>query len=103
VVRGAPILVLDEPTASLDEENASLVRAALHDLRQNRITIVIAHDLSTVREADCIYYLDQGCVLEQGSHEVLLRQNGRYAAMYRLQTGSSESDTDWEDHRAVAG
>jgi ATP-binding cassette subfamily B protein len=84
-IRGAPILVLDEPTASLDRQNANLVREALHDMRPNCLTFIIAHDLSTVEEADEIIYLEDGRILERGTHDELMALAGRYAETYRIQ------------------
>ncbi|MEE9129372.1 MAG: ABC transporter ATP-binding protein [Phycisphaerales bacterium] len=84
-VRAAPILVLDEPTASLDNENNQRIREALRELSKDRISFIIAHDLSTVEEADLILYLEHGRVVEQGTHARLMRRGGRYAAMYALQ------------------
>jgi ATP-binding cassette subfamily B protein len=85
VVRGAPILVFDEPTASLDNDNNRLIRQALRTLSRDRLCIVVAHDLSTVEEADAIFYLAGGRVLERGTHAELMQRNGSYAAMYALQ------------------
>ncbi|MBT8486965.1 MAG: ABC transporter ATP-binding protein/permease, partial [Phycisphaerae bacterium] len=84
-IRRAPILVLDEPTASLDNENNRLVRDALRALSADRITFIIAHDLSTVARDNRVLYLDQGRVVEEGTHEALIRQGGRYAALCMLQ------------------
>jgi ATP-binding cassette subfamily B protein len=87
VLRDAPILVLDEPTAALDASSEALVMSALERLMQGRTTFVIAHRLSTVRNADKIVVLGQGQVLEVGSHDELLRRNGHYARLVRLQNG----------------
>ncbi|MHC5002394.1 MAG: ABC transporter ATP-binding protein [Planctomycetota bacterium] len=85
IVREAPILVLDEPSASLDNDNNRLLRRTLRELRPDRITLIIAHDLSTVEDADRILYLEHGRIVEEGTHAELLARNGRYATMYRLQ------------------
>lgn len=89
LLRDAPILVLDEPTAALDASSEALVMSALERLMQGRTTFVIAHRLSTVRHADKIVVLDQGQVLETGTHDELLRRNGHYARLVRLQYGEA--------------
>jgi len=83
-IREAPILILDEPTSSLDNENTRLVRDALRDLSRDRISFIIAHDLSTVHDDNLVFYLDRGNVVEQGTHAELLVAGGPYAAMYAL-------------------
>lgn len=89
VVRAAPILVLDEPTSSLDQENSGLIREALRELRSGRVTILVAHDLSTVQGADQILFLDRGRVIERGTHAELLALGGRYATAFRLQRSAT--------------
>src|SRR5262249_33466420 len=90
LARQAPILILDEPTTGLDNANERQVMAALEELCQNRTTLLITHALPQARSADRILYLERGVVLEQGTHESLLRTNGRYAMLYRLQTGQGD-------------
>jgi ATP-binding cassette, subfamily B, bacterial MsbA len=87
MLRNSPILLLDEPTASLDGESERQVRMALQQLMSGRTVVVIAHRLSTVTQADKIYVLDEGNVVESGGHEELLRIGGLYFRLYRLQTG----------------
>jgi subfamily B ATP-binding cassette protein MsbA len=82
-----PILLLDEPTASLDGESEVQVRLALRQLMSGRTVVVIAHRLSTVTQADKIYVLDEGKIMESGRHEELLRIGGLYSRLYRLQIG----------------
>jgi ABC-type multidrug transport system fused ATPase/permease subunit len=89
VLRNAPILVLDEPTAALDAGSEALVMGALERLMRGRTTFIIAHRLSTIRNADKIIVMDQGRVLEVGSHADLLRRDGHYARLVRLQSGAS--------------
>jgi subfamily B ATP-binding cassette protein MsbA len=86
ILRNAPILILDEATSALDSESELLVQQALANLMQNRTTFVIAHRLSTVRNADLIVVIDKGRILETGTHESLLGSNGLYSRFFRLQT-----------------
>lgn len=82
LLRDAPILLLDEATSALDNESEQLIQAALEELEKGRTTIVIAHRLSTVQNADQIIVLDQGRIVEQGRHHDLLALDGLYAKMY---------------------
>ncbi|PDT30560.1 cyclic beta-1,2-glucan ABC transporter [Rhizobium sp. L9] len=83
ILKDAPILVLDEATSALDVETEARVKAAIDNLRQNRTTFIIAHRLSTVREADMVLFLDDGRVVEQGGFDELSHSNGRFAALLR--------------------
>jgi len=83
LLRNPPILLLDEATASVDTETERQIQAALDVLMQHRTSFVIAHRLSTVRHADCIYVLDKGSIVEQGTHDELLAHNGVYATLCR--------------------
>jgi len=85
LLRDTPILLLDEATSALDTRSEAVVQAALDSLSAGRTTIVIAHRLSTVRNADRIVVLDRGRVVDQGSHDQLLARGGLYAELYRLQ------------------
>ncbi|WP_339613970.1 ABC transporter transmembrane domain-containing protein [uncultured Parvibaculum sp.] len=85
MLRDAPILLMDEPTSALDAQSESKVQEALDRLMEGRTTIVIAHRLSTVRNADRIYVLDRGEVVQSGSHDELLAEGGLYATLYSLQ------------------
>ncbi|MEO0434195.1 MAG: ABC transporter ATP-binding protein [Cyanobacteria bacterium J06656_5] len=87
-IRQAPIVILDEPTSGLDSASEALVSDALHRLSQGKTSFWISHNLSTVQHADQILYVEQGCILERGTHSQLMAQAGRYAHMYKLQSGS---------------
>ncbi len=100
LLRDAPILVLDEPTAALDAQSEDLVMSALERLMAGRTTLIIAHRLSTIRNADQIVVLDRGSVAEQGRHEELMRRNGVYARLVRLQSGGAEQQ-DRESAAAI--
>jgi ATP-binding cassette subfamily B protein len=91
IVTQAPVLLLDEATSALDSENEILVQTALRDVMSDRTTLVIAHRLSTVLEADRILVLDNGRLVEEGTHASLVAKNGLYARLAKLQfeTGGS--------------
>lgn len=85
LIRDSPILILDEPTAALDTESEHLVMSALQRLMKDRTVITIAHRLSTIRDADKIVVLEEGRVVEEGTHNDLLTAGGRYADLHRIQ------------------
>jgi subfamily B ATP-binding cassette protein MsbA len=85
VIRNTPILVLDEPTSGLDSSSEKLVFEALDRLMKNKTTIVIAHRLSTVRNADIIFVVDDGHIVESGQHDELIKEDGLYAELHHLQ------------------
>lgn len=92
VLADRPILLFDEATSAMDYETEAAIQRSLQDVTAGRTTIVVAHRLSTVRHADLIYVLDEGQLREQGRHEDLLRANGIYAGLWRLQTGETYHD-----------
>lgn len=87
ILRDPPILILDEATSAVDNETEAAIQRSLEKITQNRTTIAIAHRLSTVRNAHCIYVMDRGKIVEQGTHEALLQQNGIYTNLWNVQTG----------------
>lgn len=87
-VADPPVLILDEATSSIDTRTEELVQSGMDQLMKGRTTFVIAHRLSTVRNADCIMVLEQGRIIEQGTHEQLIEEQGRY---YQLYTGNAIS------------
>ncbi len=87
ILKNPEILILDEATSSVDNETEAAIQRSLDILKQDRTVIVIAHRLSTVRNADIIYVLENGVVVESGNHESLLETNGVYAKLWSVQTG----------------
>jgi len=92
ILKSAPVLILDEATSALDTESEQQVQAGLEALMQGRTTLVIAHRLSTVERADRIMVLDQGRIVETGTHRELLARKGQYAALYRMQFTEAAPD-----------
>ena len=85
LLRDNPILIFDEATSALDNESERFIQQAIEHLQRDRTSIVIAHRLSTIENADRILVIDNGQIVEEGTHETLLLQNGFYAQMYQLQ------------------
>ena len=85
ILKDAPILLLDEATSALDAESERKVQGALDRLMEGRTTLVIAHRLATIRSADRILVMDQGRIVEEGTHEALSGEDGLYARLARLQ------------------
>ena len=94
MLRGAPILLLDEATSALDAESEARVQEALARLMIGRTTLVIAHRLATIRNADVIHVMDAGQVVESGTHDALLGRGGFYTKLHDLQFGNAETDGD---------
>ncbi len=87
ILKDPPVLVLDEATSAVDNETEAAIQRSLEHISRDRTTIAIAHRLSTVRNANRIYVMDGGRIVEQGTHDDLLRAGGMYAALWRVQTG----------------
>ncbi|WP_440221598.1 lipid A export permease/ATP-binding protein MsbA [Dokdonella sp. MW10] len=94
LLKDAPLLILDEATSALDNESERLIQDALRRLMHNRTTIVIAHRLSTIEHADQIVVLDDGRIVERGTHASLLARDGHYAALHRVQFREHAADSD---------
>ncbi|MCW6036796.1 ABC transporter ATP-binding protein/permease [Spirulina subsalsa FACHB-351] len=93
ILKNPPVLILDEATSAVDNETEAAISRSLEHITQNRTTIAIAHRLSTIRHADCIYVMEQGQIVEQGTHETLVAQQGVYANLWQVQTGSKPTQT----------
>lgn len=91
-LKNAPVLILDEPTSALDTHTEEALLAALRELMRERTTLVIAHRLSTVRQASCIVVLENGRIVESGTHPQLIMQKGIYAGMYTSQWGEQPQE-----------
>ena len=90
--RDPRILVLDEATSAVDNDTEAAIQRSLREAARGRTCLVVAHRLSTVRDADCIHVLDGGRVIESGTHAALINKDGAYAALWRLQTGESNGE-----------
>lgn len=87
ILKDPPILILDEATSAVDNETEAAIQRSLLTITQHRTTIAIAHRLSTIRHAHCIYVIDQGQIVEQGTHEDLIAAQGIYASLWQVQSG----------------
>ncbi len=94
ILKNAPILVLDEATSSLDSESESLIQEALHELMIDKTVIVIAHRLSTIMEMDRIIVLENGRVVDTGTHAELLSRAGTYQKLWNIQAGGFLTDEE---------
>ena len=88
ILKNPPILILDEATSAVDNETEAAIARSLEHITKDRTTIMIAHRLSTIRHADCIYVLEKGKIVEQGTHEQLVSKEGVYDNLWRVQTGA---------------
>ena len=87
ILKNAPILILDEATASVDNETEAAIQRSLTKITSNRTTIVIAHRLSTIKNADRIIVISKGSILESGTHLSLLQNKGIYSDLWNVQAG----------------
>ena len=99
-IRNVPILILDEPTTGLDKKNQHAVLDALDRLNGKCTVFLITHDLECTARADRIVFLEQGQIVEQGTHDALLSANGRYAALFRLHLDPGHSHL-WRQLHAI--
>jgi len=93
ILKDAPVIILDEATASIDADNEYFIREAMYELCLNKTVLVIAHRLNTIRDADKIIVIESGKVIEEGTHEELMDLNGKYSHMYSLQSNMN----DWSN------
>jgi len=94
LLKDAPILILDEATSALDTESERYIQAALQKVMRNRTTLVIAHRLSTIENADVILVIDNGRIVERGSHQELIEKNGAYSRLYQMQFNEHSEKVD---------
>ena len=94
ILKDAPILLLDEATASLDSNSEKDIQKSLKKLMRKKTTLVIAHRLSTILDANLIYVIDNGKVLEKGNHKALMKNKGLYSKLYKLQFAGQKSSTN---------
>ena len=91
VLKDPPVLILDEATSAVDNETEAAIQRSMQVITQGRTTLVVAHRLSTIVNADRIYVLDAGRITEQGNHAGLLSQGGLYASLWRVQAGINDA------------
>ncbi len=98
LIKDAPILILDDITSSVDVETEQKIQAALKEVYKGKTTFIISHRISAVRNADMIYVLENGRIVEQGTHEELLKNDGYYKSVFMIQSGqgTAQSETQSE-------
>ena len=92
LVKDPVILLLDEATSNLDSHSESLIQTALNNLHGTKTMVIVAHRLSTIKNADLIYFLDAGKIVESGTHDQLLATHGKYHDFWKLQSHSQVND-----------
>jgi len=102
ILKQAPILILDEATSALDNDSERLIQQAMKTVAKGRTTFVIAHRLSTIEKADCIYVMDHGRIVESGTHQSLVAQQGKYFALQQM-SGSSVDNSEADAPNAPSG
>lgn len=95
ILKDPPIIILDEATSALDSESEMLIQRSLKQLLKGRTALIIAHRLSTIASADKILVIEKGKIIEQGSHQELLSQDGLYASLFKIQSGQVERLHEW--------
>ncbi|MGK7887619.1 MAG: ABC transporter ATP-binding protein [Crocosphaera sp.] len=98
ILKDPPILILDEATSAVDNETEAAIARSLEKITAQRTTIAIAHRLSTIRHSDCIYVMEFGKIVEQGTHEKLLENQGIYAGLWQVQTGVNSEQSPGGDY-----
>ena len=93
VLKDAPLLILDEATSAVDNETEAALQRSIGRISRGRTTVIIAHRLSTVRNANRILVFENGDIIEDGSHDDLVQLNGTYARLWAVQTGISSNST----------
>ncbi len=99
ILKDAPIIILDEATASIDADNERYIKEAMSELCHDKTVLVIAHRLNTIQEADRIIVMDHGMIAEQEGHRKLIDNKGVYYQMYMLQQSMNEDTEDYIFHR----
>lgn len=94
-IRQSPIIILDEPTTGLDNASEQAVNQALHRLTQGKTTFIISHDLPAVKNADVIFYVEDGQIIERGTHRELMLLGGHYAALYQIQNAVHQGENNY--------
>jgi ATP-binding cassette, subfamily B, bacterial len=92
LLKDPPVLILDEATSAIDNETEAAIQRSLQRISHSRTTLVIAHRLSTIVPADRIYLIDDGRIVEQGTHAELVKARGAYSALWAVQTGQASTE-----------